>query len=460
MGECRARARAIFHPVASYRKFEETHPYARQLLIYGILGYSIRVMFMPIAMHIDLIGVLTISNFVVDAPLIEKLGSTFFVQPPPLYFLMGTSVYMQRMLGVDLISRYGVKENVEKLLQLDILGPQFYADSDLKLFLILTKIIYFIFDICLAMILLKMCNMMANRRETILTYKIWCLNPVSVFVPYIVGQTDILATFFMTLALYFMVKNNHYKSMISIGLAAIMKTYFLVLVFPFAVILSRMARGQSQGFQTTFIKYFIVGSIFPVMSWVSVSIPATLTVQKSYFANYFLGYSAKFNMEGPFETQLYVFPLLLIVFYALALLKREWTTGEFIHFLLAYLLMYYAFDVFHPQWFLWVVPLFSLVAAKDKRLLNTLPLLMVLFWVHTWRWNNAHALYLFAPLKSNFLHSPGYVDFLTSVGFPATQLINAIGSVFSGIMIVLAILELRHIILDHAGVDHHNEIAR
>lgn len=446
------RAGAIFHPLASFKKFEETHPYARQLLIYGVLGYAVRAIFMPIAMHIDLIGVMTISSFVIDAPWIEKLRSVFFVQPPPLYFLMGISVCMQRILGVDLISRYGVKENVERLLQLDILGPQFYADPDLGLFLVLTKFIYFLFDIGLAVVLFKICSEMVNRRKALLTYKLWCFNPVSIFVPYIVGQTDIVATFFMTLALYFAAKNDHFKSMISIGVAAIMKTYFILFIFPFAIILSKINSIQkSQGFQNDFVKYFIIGSIFSVLVWIPAAIPTTLTVQKDYFANYFLGYSAKFTMKGPFETELYIFPLLLVGFYALALLKREWTTEKFFHFLLSYFLIYYAFDVFHPQWFLWVMPLIALIAVSDKRLLKTLPVLMILYWVHTWRWNNAHALYLFAPLKSDLLYSPGYVDFLASMGVPTIQLINVIGSAFSGIMIVLAILELRRIILDHVG---------
>jgi hypothetical protein len=104
----------------------------------------------------------------------------------------------------------------------------------------------------------------------------------------------------------------------------------------------------------------------------------------------------------------------------------------------AFLLAFYAFSLFHPQWFLWVLPFLTVLAVENRRIFGRLlPVLFILFFVYILYWDATLSVALLVPVFPQALSWPGPVALMNNAGLPGTQIISLFRTLFSGICLFL-----------------------
>jgi len=105
--------------------------------------------------------------------------------------------------------------------------------------------------------------------------------------------------------------------------------------------------------------------------------------------------------------------------------KRLWQTNLII------CLWLYATSLFHPQWFVWVMPLLILLVIESKELRLLYWVLVICFFVYTFNWRKSLSWDLFSPLNLNFFNNlPSPYDIISHY-YPAGRLIGIFRSIFS-----------------------------
>lgn len=150
---------------------------------------------------------------------------------------------------------------------------------------------------------------------------------------------------------------------------------------------------------------------------------------------YLLSYSTKFTTFS-FDT-IYV----VILLYGLFLLGvnyfADWSLGKVWKAFLVFLFTYYAFSLFHPQWFLLGLPLLILLVSEDRRRYFGIYVLVVsLFFVYLGYWNDFFTS-IFIPIIHQAYFWPGEIDLLNGLGLQGYQIISIFRSLLSAAFIVL-----------------------
>jgi len=199
---------------------------------------------------------------------------------------------------------------------------------------------------------------------------LWIFNPVTLLVSSIMGQSDTLVAFFILLA-YYLYKNEKLSwSNVALGLSALVKPIALV-VIPILALDSYKKGGPKLAIKNTFIGLgtYILG-IAPYLfspAFRMYALDATHT-NKSIQAGIEI---ASGN----------VIPWYFIVIVMLALMVLYKKISILSIFLIS-ILGSLAFNHFHPQWFLWLVPFLIIYAFENQRL--SLFLILILSWSSIW----------------------------------------------------------------------------
>jgi len=234
-------------------------------------------------------------------------------------------------------------------------------------------------------------HLIDDPKRAILGYKLWLFNPVSILVSYAIGQYDVIVTFFIVTSLFLYKKRREKSTALTLGIAAATKAVGLLLLLPYAIFRSRDASLHTlrqRGFK--FFETLLLGLIPSVLSLIALqaippyyesanlAMPAIyqngfygLTLWNRGFigSSLFLGietfvltYSISFQ-TGAADT-FFVLPLLYIGLLVILAHFKGWTFETMRDSFLIFLLVYYALDTFHAQWFLWVQPLLILVLVS------------------------------------------------------------------------------------------------
>jgi Gpi18-like mannosyltransferase len=247
--------------------------------------------------------------------------------------------------------------------------PQVLGNLQLNFYLLLLKMPYLIFDLGAAALIYRLFD---DKRSKIWAVTLWLFNPVSIYATYMMGQFDLIATFFVILSLYLVKKAKGldakylYPAALALGLGAAFKIYPLFLLVP----LVSLTEGFSQR-----VKLLIVG-VVPYILLIAPfllspgfrhsALVANLT-QKSFFA--------QIPISG--GESLILFPVFVLAFY-LWFWYHQAEKGILWQRYFIILLLFFIFTHYHPQWFTWLSPflIFYLVSTGFKRVL---PVLLALF---------------------------------------------------------------------------------
>jgi len=326
------------------------------------------------------------------------------------------------------------------------------SDPQIFTLLFLGKLPGLIFDIALGFMLLRIFK---DPRKSLLAFKIWLLNPITLYVIYVMGEIEIIPVFFAVYGAYKIYVNKPRAGFLFLGLAAAMKPMALLLI-PLAYLVSSKNKTIAQR-----ITYLVMGILPLSLELGFVSLVSLL--HKGYQLVIYEGltqrypssiavwlrtavdYSAHVLTFDQFIDIIYFFPLIYALILVLtAFSPRITNTTVWELFTLMFSVMF-AFNLFHPHWFLWygAFAVIFVVKAADKRLLYLFYLIFLFFVVYTFYWGTLQ-LALFMPLMPTAYNLPSALGLLQGAGLPAVQLINVARSAFSGFLIFFAILSLKY----------------
>lgn len=246
----------------------------------------------------------------------------------------------------------------------------------------LLKLTYLFFDIFLGFLLIKL----VDPKKAFLAFSLWMFNPVNLYASYMMGQFDIIPTFFTVLSFYFIVKKKLDWAALALGGGIAFKIYPIFLIIPL-IILGKSFWTKARLAILAFLPYFI--SILPYLSSGSFRSNALFANQSSK------SLYAVLPVSG--GESIILFPVLLIFFYLLIWQKKGETSLWKIY--LIPLLLFFIFTHYHPQWLIWIIP-FLILDLIFERFKNLLPVLLIFgSWIGSlWFFDSSLTIGIFAPL--------------------------------------------------------------
>lgn len=274
---------------------------------------------------------------------------------------------------------------------------QVFGDPNLFLQLLLFKLPYIVYDIVIAVLIMKVFQ---SSRERFLGLLLWMLNPVNLYATYMVGQFDIIPTFFVTLSLFLIYTRKVgdkrlLLAALMLGIGAAVKIFPLFFLVPIAS-LSDNWKERFKIFIVGFIPYLL--SILPFIfsqGFRSTALVANQTLKSLY---------AQVPVSGGESIILFISVLAFIYIVMLRIKGIEILIWQ--RYLVA-ILPFYIFTHFHPQWFLWIAPMLVIELIKNK-FQNLLPLIIMLFSFvgSLFFFDPGLTINLFAPIAPSLYNGP------------------------------------------------------
>jgi hypothetical protein len=269
--------------------------------------------------------------------------------------------------------------------------------------LFIFKIPYLIFDFGTAWFLYQILK--PDKRKSLLSYKIWLLNPFVLHSCYALGQFEIMIAFFMMASIYCIYLNRKYFAMLLLTCGFLTKTFPIILV-PFAILLSG----------NTFKEWFKL-SLIVMISLIIFIAPFYLSSNNAIFEALF------FSHGGVYFLRLIFFIVSYLVLICLLFFRKKGEHIDLDLIILSFisgLLLFYAFYTVTLRFFVLITPLLIYVAFKNKRFwIYNIIFLVALFILRTC--GNSQQWGLFAALHPEFFSSlpiaDSYINLIINVKY-------------------------------------------
>jgi len=395
-----------------------------------LIGVLLRLALMPATLHPDLWGHSSAAYFFAyqgklniyqtllslpqDHPLVKNIGvGDVFIYPPLTYFSLGI---------FRLLAKPFSDPNFIPWMWSNLASIHSYPNLFWHLFLF--KFPYIFVDIAAAFILAGLFDDIKKKK---LAFLLWIFNPATLYATFMIGQIDILPTFFALLSLYLAKKGKKEWAMVSLGVGGSYKMFPLLLIIPAALILDNNFVKR--------IKYMIIG----FAPFILISLPFLSSVAYRQMV-LFSPKSQKmlfmvWNVSGAEGVYPFIFILSIIYFYAYYFGQRIRLGIAF----LSILLLIFSVTHYHPQWFLWVTPFLIWELIQSNFKYWPAVAIFVLSWVViTLFFEPSLSFGLFNPIAPNLENAVGLTEVLgkyTNV----FQFKSLIRSVFAGTSLFYAL---------------------
>lgn len=288
--------------------------------------------------------------------LIKKIyGDDIFIYPPLAYLI--PSVFYLPVLGI-----------MDKAVSLIVLNDNALFHGYTTYFpLLIFKIPFLVFGFLVFLFLPRLFKEKENGR---IAQLVWLFSPVTIYVAAGVGQVDTILAFFLLLSIISLKDKRYGRASVFMALSALIKPLGLAL-FPLIAIQAFKEGGIKKAFY----------SVLPgVVVWSALILPylgspafkmyallASLTDKSTY---------AGITIAGATTIPwLYIFYLLIAIFLYTEKLDLIQSIGLTI-------LSTLAFNYFHPQWFLWLMPWLLFYSIKTGK--HYLWLILTVCWTFIW----------------------------------------------------------------------------
>ena len=191
----------------------------RSIYKWLLVGLLIRLAFMPIALHLDLLSVYQRSSLMAYSGVLWVGAGQTFVHYIHAFFLLIFKPLMPYLEGALQGATGSASWSVWR---------EFTIHPNVFRTLFLFKLPYLIFDLGCAFLLLAI---FLDKKKGVTAVKFWLLNPVVIFAAFIFSRYEPIAIFFILLSLYYARKNLLAKSLLSLGIAVITRLYPLILLY-------------------------------------------------------------------------------------------------------------------------------------------------------------------------------------------------------------------------------------
>lgn len=414
-------------------------PHGNTLIRWMIVGYIIRVALIPLFPNRDPLALMRVAFVLKER---HQLIPTAYPEPIT-YFLTFIYIIFDPLLPRGVFSDFFTNTAYTP----DLLSVPFrISEPGLFTYLFITKMPFLAFDLLLGFMLLYL---LKDSKQSLLAFKLWMINPVTLYVSYAFGQYDIIPVFFIILSLYFLQNERMKSTMLSLGVASAFKTFGLLFALP--ITLFFVKRFTSLKVKVAEFLLLIAICLLPLVLsktaayltpvyYLPTNVASSQFDINGFFGHtlYLLGrpgspsltgllifgldYSLSFKTFALFDDVIYVFPLIYTLLLLALIFRKDMSFKTLWKAMLVFLLMYYATSLFHPQWFLYAQPLLILLVIDDRKFLKAYVPLILLYFVYIQYW------------------SPDVVVFLDSIGLHGLQFINVFRSIFSGVCIFIAAL--------------------
>lgn len=300
--------------------------------------------------------------------------------PPLTYFLHGIFNFIfNNLLGLTLVNDYLLSQ------------PPFF-DLLFNLHLLLLKFPYLIFDIALAFLITKLFE---TGKDKFLAFTLWMFNPVNLYTTYMMGQYDLIPTFFIVASLVLIKKNKLNLASLILGLGIAFKIFPLLLLPPLALLGKSWWDKTRVGFLGLLPYFLTILPYLPSPSFRTTALAAE-QLSKSFYASV--------PVSG--GESLLLFPLIIGLFYFVYLYKKDDSSNLWTRFL-SILLLFLILTHFHPQWFLWVTPLLiiDLIKYQFKHLLP-ITILLISFAASLFFFDPSLTIGIFGPINTSLYQTP------------------------------------------------------
>lgn len=272
----------------------------------------------------------TLVNLPPAHPVVKNFGiNDIFIYPPLTYFTLG----FFRLLIKPFVDPGFIIFLMES-------PANIFGRGDLFLNLFLYKLPYLFVDIGLGFLL---ANFFDDLKKKKLAFMLWMINPISLYATFMIGQIDILPTFFTVLAVFLALKKKFYLSMLCLGIGAGFKLYPFLLVIPTALMLGDAIKKRIKLVALGVLPFFLT-----IIPFVNSSAFRYMVFSPKSEKMLFMNWPVS-GAEG-----IYPFVLILFLIYFFAYFKK--VNQSLPVYFLAVLLLIFSVTHYHPQWFLWVSP--------------------------------------------------------------------------------------------------------
>jgi len=291
-------------------------------------------------------------NLPVSDPILKIYPADLFIYPPLMYFSLGQITHLLT-LPFD--------GNLLRSFVFDL--PGILGNWQLNLLLLALKLPYLAFDLGVALLLFKLFE---NPKSKFLALTLWMFNPINLHATYMMGQFDIIPTFFTILALYLVAKKDKFLlAALFLGLGASFKIFPFLFLIPLALIREKWidrfkAIGIGIGTYALTILPFLGSSGFRATALV-----AGQTTKSMY---------AALPISG--GESIILFPFSILFFYLIFFFKKADLKNLWERFFIV-ILLFFIFTHYHPQWFVWLTPFLVIDLIKSK--LSHWPLVVISF---------------------------------------------------------------------------------
>lgn len=362
-------------------------------------------------------------DYLPSLPVDHKIRKVFpdylFNYPPAVYFSLGPVSYL---LALPVDSR--VREDF-------IFQPtEIFGNISGILLLMLVKLPFLPFDLAIAWFLYKFFD---KENEKKLALMFWLFNPLTLYATYMMGQFDIIPTFFVMCALV-RIKNksenkNYLFEAFLLGLGAAFKIYPILFLAPLALNKTKWVERISivgVGVLT------YIASILPFIN--SSGFRATALVAGQTMKSFY----AKIDVSG--GEAILLFPAAILFIYIVFLVRGKVRSVNLWQRFFAILTVFFVFTHSHPQWLLWLTP-FLIIDLVESRLRHwpLVVLVGVSFVTLLTFFDAGLTIWLFAPIAPNLYGLP---DIWGLIGKSVD--INFMRSLFHSVFVAVGVYYIYH----------------
>lgn len=339
------------------------------------VGLFLRLLISPFTYHSDIqtfdfggyvLSQGYVSNFYDFLPNLDSsnpIKNTFpsfnFNYPPAVYLVFGiiANIFVF-LVGEEF--RYNFLFNIKSVL----------GSLPLFLHLLTLKLPLLAFDIGVALLLAKL---ITNEKLKLLVVGMWLFNPITIYSTTMMGQFDIVPTFFTVLSLYLLKKNGvNQKGLlwaaVCLGIGSAFKIYPLFLLVPLMGLTEKWSDRIKVGLVGIAPYLLTVLPFLPSSGFRSSALVAGQTLKSFY---------AQIPLSG--GESILLFPAVLIFFYIIFLMFKGSVENLWERYLIV-LLLFFIFTHFHPQWLLWLTPFLILAVVHSGMKLMFPKILIYLSW--------------------------------------------------------------------------------
>lgn len=394
-----------------------------------LIGLALRLIVIPLTVHPDIRAIdlgaylisqkgewLTFYDYLSRLDpgnlLVRIYGPDLFIYPPLAYLIPGVFMFFLGPL-------YDFSFNNLFLLDMEAT----YRTIELFKTLFLLKLPYLLFDFLLAFLLYQIFT--KKKGET--AFKLWMINPLTLYATFAIGQIDIFPTLMVVAALFFALRERKALSVLMLGIGGAFKLFPLFFLPIFALVLEKRFWRRLKLLIIGVIPYLVV--IAPYLFFSPMYRQTALLASQTEKIFYM-----RLPLSGAEYLSIFAIGYFFLLFLAIKSAGKKqvfWQLG------LILMLLFFSVTHYHPQWFLWSAPfLVWLIVEYGKKYLSYLLILLSCYIAILFFFEPSLHLGLFTPVTPSLVNAGSLTSLLSGITNIFT-LKSLIRSLFAATSIIL-----------------------